>query len=124
MRESRSAVVLCTCDDNIRKAVTSTLEKAGFNVLTVPDAASALDLSLQPDSPVQLIIADTAAPSDFRASLGRLASGMRVLFLFDSSSQEAVAPPRGCLFLEKPFRRAHLLGKVLEAISEPLAFTA
>jgi two-component system, cell cycle sensor histidine kinase and response regulator CckA len=130
--ELRNTVVLITGEEHVRKAVSSTLEKAGFIVLAASNANAALSLCQEPDTPVQLVIVDAGTgpvnEPGFLESLYRCAPGIRVLFLSDSASQEAVEhlekPWQGRLVLRKPFRRAHLLGKVLEVMSEPLAFTA
>jgi len=130
--ELRNAVVLVTSEEHIRKAVSSTLEKAGFIVLSASNADSALSFCRGGETSIQLVIVD-AGPGqmngpDFLERLYQAAPGVRVLFMSNSTAQEAgeylETSWRGCLVLRKPFRRAHLLGMVLEAMSEPLAFTA
>jgi len=130
--ELGNSVVLVTNEDNVRKAVTSTLEKAGFMVLSAANADSALSLCREVDTPIRLAIVDAGIgridEPEFLESLYRAAPGIRVLFMSNSTAPEALEhlekPWEAVRVLRKPFRRAQLLGRVLEVMSEPLAFTA
>jgi DNA-binding response OmpR family regulator len=130
--ELRDTVILITSEDHIRKAVSSTLEKAGFIILAVSSVDSALSLCREADTPIRLAIVDAGMGQinepEVLESLYQAAPGIRVLFTSDSIAQEAAEYPgkpwNACRVLRKPFRRAQLLGRVLEVMSEPLAFTA
>jgi DNA-binding NtrC family response regulator len=130
--ELRNTVVLITGEDHVRKAVSSTLEKAGFIILAAASIDSALSLCQGEVSPIRLAIVDAGMGQmnepEVLQSLYQAAPGIRVLFMSNSNAQEAVEylekPWNACPVLPKPFRRAQLLGRVLEVMSEPLAFTA
>jgi len=130
--EPESRVVLITKEDNVRRAVRSTLEKAGFTILAASNADSALRLCREVDAPIRLAIVDVGSGQidepEFLELLRQSAPGIRVLFMSNSSAPGALEdmgqPWKGGRVLPKPFRRAQLLGKVLEVMSEPLAFTA
>ena len=81
--------------------------------------------------PIRLAIVDVGfGPVEepgFVENLRQAAPGIRVIFMSNSMDPESELPVRrwkGDRVMAKPFRRAHLLGTVLEVMSEPLAFTA
>ena len=107
----RDIVVLLTNEDSVRRVISATLEKAGFIILTASNADSALHLCREGAPSKQLAIIDDVGTSqgsgrEFLDRLCQVSPGIRVLFL------------------RKPFRRAQLLGQVMEVMSQPLAFTA
>jgi DNA-binding response OmpR family regulator len=118
--EAENTVVLITREDHVRDSISSTLEKAGFLILPASNTNSALDLCRDATTPVRLAIVDVGFEPGFIDSLRRAAPGIRVIFMSNSIEPER----KGDRVLRKPFRRAHLLGTVLEVMSEPLAFTA
>jgi CheY-like chemotaxis protein len=136
--ELRNTVVLITGEDHVRKAVSSTLEKAGFIILAASNVDSALSLCQEADVPIRLAIVDAGLLSklplgqmkepEVLESLYQAAPGIRVLFMANSIGEEALdhleEPWKASRILPKPFRRAQLLGRVLEVMSEPLAITA
>ena len=125
-------VVLITKEDSVRRAVLSTLEKAGFVVLPASNAASALALCREAGGPVRLAIIDAGigltGELGLLNSLRQASPSIRVIFMSNSVEPEAVAglarPWQGDRVMQKPFRRAKLLGTVLDVMSEPLTFTA
>jgi DNA-binding NtrC family response regulator len=130
--ELRNTVVLITSEEHVRKAVSSTLEKAGFIILAASNVESALSLCQEADTPIRLAIVDAGIGQmngpGVLESLNRAAPGIRVMFMANAMTPEAwqhlEEPWTASRVLRKPFRRAQLLGKVLEVMSEPLAFTA
>jgi CheY-like chemotaxis protein len=126
--ELENTVVLITRESHVRDAVSSTLEKAGFIILAASNTASVLDLCRKAAMPIRLAIVDvgfgqTEAPG-FIQSLRQAAPGIRLIFISNSIEPENLEHWKGDRVLGKPFRRAHLLGTVLQVMSEPLAFTA
>ena len=105
------------------------LEKAGFLILAASSADSAVRLCRESKAPIQLVIVDLgvdeAGASEFLASLYCVSTEIRVLFLSNSLGPETVEhlghARQVCGVLPKPFRRAQLLGQVLEAMGEPVA---
>jgi CheY-like chemotaxis protein len=112
------------------------LEKAGFTILAASSGAQALQYcrARAHDSryPVQLAIIDAATPGidvpELVGQLDTISPGVRTLFLTDDQEERSLrgiatsGRVRG--FLHKPFRRAQLLGQVLEMMDRPLALTA
>jgi len=120
--DSDNKVVLVTNEEATRKAVSSTLEKAGFTIVPASSADDALDLCQALNPPAQLAIVD--ADAEFLPRWRRACPTTRVLLMTNAEADGTGAGLRGGRVLHKPFRRAQLLGTVLEVLSEPLAFTA
>jgi DNA-binding NtrC family response regulator len=112
------------------RLITSTLEKAGFQVRTSPEVLNILSLCRGAENSVRLVIIDTATPgihaSELSESLRQINPGIGVLLLAGEDEPEAShiwnANVRGRL--SRPFRRAHLLGSVLDATAPALSRTA
>jgi len=132
MPDSEKAVVLVADGEaSVLKNVSSTLEKAGFKVLTAHGGPDVMEVCARHREPIQLAIVDmTMAESgpDFVECLDGSYPDIR--FLFTSSNAESgdgprmgrSGRPRG--FLQKPFRRSQLLGRVLQVLDAPAARTA
>jgi two-component system sensor histidine kinase/response regulator len=125
-----TAIVVADNRETVLKAVSTTLAKAGFTILPASSGAEALQYFRDSRYPVQLAIIDAATPGiDVRELVGQLEAispGMRTLFLTDDeqSLRGVGAGNRIRGILHKPFRRAQLLGQVLEMMDRPLALTA
>jgi two-component system cell cycle sensor histidine kinase/response regulator CckA len=127
-----TALVIADNHETVLQAVSKTLEKAGFTILAASSGAQALRVCRESRYPVGLAIIDTATAgiqvSELVAQFDAMSPGMRTLFLTEENEEEALrgistaGHVRG--FLHKPFRRAHLLGQVLEMMDRPLALTA
>ncbi|HUI57460.1 MAG TPA: response regulator [Bryobacteraceae bacterium] len=130
--ERQSArVLVADGEEKVLRVVSSTLEKAGFEVLTAGNRSAAIEACRKQTRPIQLAIVDTAIPGNGHELVEQLYEcqpGIRILFTSVQDEPEtihAVGPsgqPRG--FLRKPFRRSQLLGRVLNAIDAPLVATA
>ena len=118
--DSDNKVVVLSKEEATRKAVSSTLGKAGFTIVPASSADDALHLCQGLNPPARLAIVD--GDSEFLPRLRRACPAMRVLFMASSEAEESGL--RGGRVLHKPFRRAQLLGTVLDVLREPLAFTA
>ncbi|HEV3198311.1 MAG TPA: response regulator [Bryobacteraceae bacterium] len=131
-----TAVVVADNRETVLQAVSTTLEKAGFTVLPASSGAEALQYcrARAHDSrhAVQLAIIDATTDglnvAELVGQLDAISPGMRTLFLTAGDEEQSLrgiaAPGRVRGFLHKPFRRAHLLGQVLEMMDRPLALTA
>jgi CheY-like chemotaxis protein len=131
MKTAQDSVVLAMDRRNRDvRLITSTLEKAGFQVWTSAEEAKVLSLCRSAESSVRLVIIDTAAPGirtfELLESLRQINPGIGVLLLAGENELKAshtwTANVRG--HLSRPFRRAHLLGSVLEATAPSLSRTA
>jgi CheY-like chemotaxis protein len=127
----KAVVLVADGEASVLKNVSSTLEKAGFKVLTAHAGPDVMDVCAHHREPIQLAIVDmTMAESgpDFVECLDGSYPGIR--FLFTSSDAESgdvrrigrFGRPRG--FLQKPFRRSQLLGRVLQVLDTPAVRTA
>lgn len=122
-------LVLARGDPDI-KLIRSTLRKVGFTVVTVEGA---LEISKTSSDPLlRLVVADPATPGfDFAQLLKTLeetGSCARVLCLGEEGGGDAASVSKYAKYisghLSRPFRRAHLLASILDAMERPLARTA
>ena len=118
-------------ETSVLKNVSSTLGKAGFTVLTAHGAPAVLDLCERYREPIDLVIMDTAIPATSPEVVDRLYGsypGVRILFTSAQDDATVVRqigrPGRVREFLQKPFRRSQLLGRVLQVLDAPIARTA
>jgi DNA-binding NtrC family response regulator len=132
MPDADNAVVLVADGEaSVLKNVASTLEKAGFTVLTAQGRRAVLDVCAEHHEPIQLAIMDMTLSGngpDLVECLDGSYPGIR--FLFTSSIDESGTirqigrSGRTREFLQKPFRRSQLLGRVLQVLDAPLVSTA
>jgi len=124
----KSALVVAGDEKLFRKEISSVLKKAGFDVLAAPNGPAALDFYGDEGRSIDLVVVDTATvkmqPAEIASRLEEISP--RVLFLSDVETDDAPSQPPGHVFrvLSKPFRRARLLGQVLEIMDQPLAIGA
>jgi CheY-like chemotaxis protein len=112
------------------KKVSTTLQKAGFVVVTAPSARAALDRCRVQHQFVDLAVIDTATPGinppEIERQLQETYPHIRILFLSDDKSgtfSQIDSPGHLRRVLRKPYRRSRLLGRVLEMM-EPGAVGA
>jgi response regulator RpfG family c-di-GMP phosphodiesterase len=110
------------------KDVSSTLQKAGFVVVTASTGRAALDRCREQRQPVDLAIIDTAVTGikapEIEQQLHEMYPNVRMLFLADEAPEIVEeTESRGHLrrVLRKPYRRSRLLGRVLEMMQHPKA---
>ncbi len=125
------AVVVADNQETVLQSISMTLEKAGFTVLAASSSAAAIRFCSESAHPVDLAIIDSATEGinapELAGQLDRISPGIRTLFLTDDQNESfRVMPRSGHIhgFLRKPFRRAHLLGQVLEIMDRPMVLTA
>lgn len=127
--EPDSLVLVMDRDDGDAKLISSTLEKAGFHVMTSSNETDAVNLCRTTDP--QLAIIDTNTPGihtpELLGHMREVNPTIRVLLMADSEQEvstenRSLANVRGQL--SRPFRRAQLLGSVLEITRQPLVRTA
>ena len=130
-KESPLVLVIANDGEVVLRAVSSTLEKAGFTVTGASSSASALNQCRQTGLQPGLAVIDTTTPGidlqDLVVQLRQISPAMRVLFLSCDSPSDVVRSVRArwrgkCL--SKPFRRSQLLGQVLTLMDEELVLTA
>lgn len=132
MPDPDSAVVLVADGEaSLLKNVSSTLEKAGFTVLTAHGGLDVLEVCARHREPIQLVIMDIAMAGNGSDLIDRLYGsfpGVRILFTSanDESGKVRQVGRSGKVrgFLQKPFRRSQLLGRVLQVMDTPIVTTA
>jgi len=128
---SSDTIVLVIDEDRVRKVASSTLQKAGFRVLETRSNTMDSFAKLQ-DHPenIGLAIVDADAghqeAPELVNNIHRILPESRVLLLSESTEAVSLAcrGQRGCWVMQKPFRRARFLGRVLEVFGEPRVLTA
>jgi len=127
----KAVVLVADGEASVLKNVSSTLEKAGFTVLTAHGGPAVLDVCAHHREPIQLAIVDMTMAgngSDLVECLDGSYPGIR--FLFTSANDESGSARtlgrsgRTRSFLQKPFRRSRLLGRVLQVMDTPAVRTA
>jgi len=126
-----TALVVADEKGSVLPAVTSLLEKAGFAVVTAPNAPAAIGRCRLERPPIDLAVIDAAdasmTPAEIIRQLQDVCPRARLLFLCDDQTElphEAASADQVRSFLRKPFRRAQFLGQVLEMMDKPRVMTA
>jgi response regulator RpfG family c-di-GMP phosphodiesterase len=108
------------------KEVSTTLQKAGFVVVTASNGRAALDRCRAQDRPMDLAVIDTAAAGikapEIEQQLHEMYPNVRLLFLSDDTPEtihEAGSGGHLRRVLRKPYRRSRFLGRVLEMMEHP-----
>ena len=130
--EESPLVLLMDRRETDAKLITSILEKAGFHVFASSDRAAAINLCRSAEHSVQLAIIDTTLSGIHTAELleqiRQVNPAIRVLLMTSPDDQESprIAPTAVNVHgrLTRPFRRAQLLGSVLDMVRQPLVRTA
>ena len=123
----KRAIVVADDKDLVRQEISSVLRKAGFEIVSPPTGRDALDLC-RSNQPVDLAVIDTsvvkANPPEVAECVQEISP--RVLFLSDDETESVPTVASGHVseVLAKPFRRAQLLGRVLEIMDRPLVLSA
>jgi CheY-like chemotaxis protein len=127
----KAVVLVADGEVSVLKNVSSTLEKAGFTVLTARGEHDVLDVCAHHREPIQLAIMDMTMAGkgpDLVECLDGSYPGIRFLFTSaddESGSERAIGRSgRARGFLQKPFRRSQLLGRVLQVMDTPSVRTA
>ncbi len=115
----RGLVLVAEDEDELRVLVEHALDHAGYDVLSVPDPASAMDLPMADLQRVEVLVSDYAMPGatglELYQRLGKL--GLSVGFVLISGyargaeAARAHLPPEA-VFLQKPFRLKALIEEV------------
>jgi DNA-binding response OmpR family regulator len=125
-----AALVVAQRVDRDAKLIQSALKKLGFFVIAAENESEAATLLASSERRLELAVVDPAIPGlDVRSLLKKLeesGSDPHVLCLCGGSEEAAPIPEfasRVCGYLNRPFRRSHLLASILHA-EKPLARTA
>ena len=127
MDDSHSTVVVVGDDRGAAlKGLSSTLQKAGFEVVTAANGRAALEQCRAHHRPMDLAVIDTAATGinapEIEQQLHEMYPHVRMLFLSDENPEIVThtdSPGHLRRVLRKPYRRSRLLGRVLEMMEQP-----
>ena len=110
----------------VRVVTRQVLERQGYAVLEVPDAAAALRIAEKHQGPIRLLVTDVVMPGlsgrELADRLTKLRPEMRVLFVSgytdDAVVRHGILEP-GIAYLQKPFTPEGLARKVREVLDAP-----
>jgi signal transduction histidine kinase len=108
-------------DVAVRELASKFLDTAGYNVLAARDGVEALQMVKRCGEPISGLLTDVVMPrmrgTELAARLSNVLPEMKVIFMtgYLETSDETSALLEGGMFLQKPFTRETLLGKVNEA---------
>jgi CheY-like chemotaxis protein len=113
-RGGTETVLVAEDEEDLRTAVTETLRKAGYHVLSAPDGAQALAEAQLYRLPIDLLLTDAVMPGMLGRELAErlvpLRPGIRVLYM--SGYAPAIMSAPGLYGLSKPFSAHDLLVSV------------
>lgn len=116
-RGGHETILLADDQDVVRKVGQNILERYGYRVLAVSDAAQAVDLYRQRRAEIDLVVLDLSMPKgsglDVLQELRGLDPGVRVLLSSGYLADAVEGAPQGAAdFLAKPYQPADLLRAV------------
>ncbi|MGH7629393.1 MAG: response regulator, partial [Gemmatimonadales bacterium] len=126
--EGGETILLVEDDQQVRKLAQRVLERAGYSVVTAPDAQSAVALANRHPGSIHLLVVDMMLPGlsgrELAAQLAIHRPAIKVLYI-SGTTDDAIARHRvlapGTEFLQKPFALGQLLHKVRKVLDAPLA---
>ena len=119
-RDQGGRVLIVEDETHVREVTTRLLQRAGYEVLTAPDAETALGV-LAASGPFDLVLTDSAMPGmrgeDLAIEIQRAQPGLPVLLMSGYTDMER-SPTSSAVagFLQKPFAIPVLLAEVRRAI--------
>ena len=126
--EAASETILVVEDDeSLREVTRDLLLQSGYRVLDASNGEQALQVVEQQRTPIHLLLADVVMPgmsgATLAAELTHSHPEMHVLYMSGYTDETVVRSgvlKQGILLLEKPFTREALIGKVRDALAQPL----
>lgn len=116
-------ILLVEDEEMVRRSTRRILQRAGYNVLDVPNAGEALLLCEQYDEKIDLLLTDVVMPKmngrELVEQLEKLRPSLKALFMSGYTEDAIVhngSLEPGLAFIEKPFSPARLLEKVHEIL--------
>ena len=115
-------------DDSLREVTRDLLVQSGYSVLEASNGEQALQIVQRHRAPIHLLLADVVMPgmsgAALAADLAHSHPEMNVLYMSGYTDEtivrNGVLEP-GILLLEKPFTCEALIGKVRDALGQPLS---
>ncbi len=122
----RATVLIAEDEEAVRELASEFVSSAGYTVLTAKDGAEALAIAERSAEPIHLLITDVVMPKmrgpELAKRLKVLQSDLKIVYMsgyleFNSGNGQFLEEG---FFLQKPFSRNTLVGKVDEALSHQL----
>jgi len=122
----RATVLIAEDEEAVRELASEFVSSAGYTVLTAKDGAEALAIAERSAEPIHLLITDVVMPKmrgpELAKRLKALQSDLKIVYMsgyleFNSGNGQFLEEG---FFLQKPFSRNTLVGKVDEALSHQL----
>ncbi len=122
----RATVLIAEDEEAVRELASEFVSSAGYTVLTAKDGAEALAIAERSAEPIHLLITDVVMPKmrgpELAKRLKALQSDLKIVYMsgyleFNSGNGQFLEEG---FFLQKPFSRNTLVGKVDEALSHEL----
>ncbi len=122
----RATVLIAEDEEAVRELASEFVSSAGYTVLTAKDGAEALAIAERSAEPIHLLITDVVMPKmrgpELAKRLKVLQSDLKIVYMsgyleFNSGNGQFLEEG---FFLQKPFSRNTLVGKVDEALSHEL----
>lgn len=132
-RRSRSGtgdetILIVEDDEALQEVTRDLLAQSGYRVLEASNGEEALLVVERHRAPIHLLLADVVMPgmsgAALAAELTQSHPEMHVLYMSGYTDETIVRSgvlKSGILLLEKPFTREALIGKVRDALAQPLA---
>ncbi len=121
-------VLVVEDDESLREVTRDLLVQSGYRALQASNGEQALQVVERHHGPIHLLLADVVMPgmsgAALAAELTRSHPEMNVLYMSGYTDETVVRNgvlEPGILLLEKPFTRETLIGKVRDALGQPLA---
>jgi two-component system cell cycle sensor histidine kinase/response regulator CckA len=115
-------------DESLQEVTRDLLVQSGYRVLEAGNGEQALEIVERYSAPIHLLLADVVMPgmsgAALAAELTHTHPEMHVLYMSGYTDETIVRSgvlKSGILLLEKPFTREALIGKVRDALGQPLA---
>jgi signal transduction histidine kinase len=121
--EAGATILLLEDDITVQQLVNTMLKGAGYRVLPVSTPSEALRICAELTPHIDLLLTDMVLPESDGASVAKqamdLRPGLKVMFMSGYTEHPVLQRPsfdRSVPFLQKPFTKAQLTGKVREAL--------
>ena len=115
-------VLIVEDEEDVRQLACEFIRSAGHTVLAAKDGAEALTIAEKSDEPIHLLLTDVVMPQmrgpELAKKLKGLRKGLRIVYMsgyleYNRANEEFLEEG---YFLQKPFSRDALVGKVAEAL--------
>src|SRR5438105_5398830 len=122
LRPGRETVLLVEDEADVRALTCEFLKAAGYQVLTAADGEEGLDIGKRFASEVDILVTDVVMPRmrgpELAKHLKKELPDLKVVYMSGYTEEFSEVPShlQGVYFLQKPFSRDGLLGKVHDAL--------